>query len=81
MDYKIFIDGKETKASVKDIKITDRQGAQADEIKLIVLNSANLIVEKGQFLECSFGGFRSGNTSVLFSFNLKNFSNMIYPPV
>lgn len=64
MDYKIFIDGKETEASVKDIKIIDRQGAQADEIKLIVLNSANLIVEKGQFLECSFGGFRSGKMNI-----------------
>lgn len=64
MNYEILIDGKTINASVKEIEINDRQGAKADDIRLLILNSTDLNIVRGGDLECSFGGFRSGKMNI-----------------
>lgn len=60
MDYEVFISEKKLNASFKKTQTTDRQGAQADDSKFVILNDANINIEKGNSLEFSFGGYKSG---------------------
>ena len=64
MDYEVFIDGKKLAASISGVQATDRQGAQADDIRLLILNGAELEVERGSVLKLSFGGFSSGDMNI-----------------
>lgn len=64
MDYEVSIDGVKLSAEVKDIQISDRQGSQADDIRLIILNNEKQSVKRGSVLRCSFGGFSSGKMNV-----------------
>jgi len=64
MSYKVNLDGEELKADVKEVQITDRQGAKADEIRLTILNDTSDAVEKERGIECVFGGFKSGNMHI-----------------
>lgn len=64
MDYEVYIDGKKSNLNVKDIQITDRQGAQADSIRLLILNEQETEIDRGATIECTFGGFKSGKMNV-----------------
>jgi phage protein D len=64
MDYEVYVDGVKINSTIKAIQISDRQGAQADDIRLLILNDENLHIQRGSVLACSFGGFSSGNMNV-----------------
>lgn len=64
MDYEVYVNGKKSDLSIKDIQITDRQGAQADSIRLLILNEANTEIDRGATIECVFGGFKSGKMNI-----------------
>lgn len=64
MDYEVYIDGEKSSLNIKDIQITDRQGAQADSIRLLVLNEQGTEIDRGATIECSFGGFKSGKMNI-----------------
>lgn len=64
MDYEVLLNGEPFNARIEDIQITDRQGAQADDIKLTITNIENVSISKGSSLECVFGGFSSGKMNV-----------------
>lgn len=65
MDYEVLLNGKKIDNSIiKDTQVTDRYGAQSDDIKIVLLNNTSIEVQKGYTLECSFGGFRSGKMNV-----------------
>lgn len=60
MDYDILVNGERLNASVKKTQTIDRQGAQADDTKFVILNDANINIKKGDSLTLSFGGYKSG---------------------
>ena len=64
MDYELFIDGKKTELPIKTLHITDKHGAEADEIKITMLTNTDASISKGQRIACNFGGFRSGNMNI-----------------
>lgn len=64
MEYKIFIDGKEVELRTKEIEIADRQGSQADSIRVHILNDPTLQIDRGSLLECTFGGFKTGRMNI-----------------
>lgn len=64
MEYEVRIDGKKLVALTKGVQITDRQGAQADDIRLLIINDKEQVVKKGSVLTCSFGGFSGGRMNV-----------------
>ena len=64
MEYNVFIDGKEVKLKTKEIEIADRQGSQADSIRVHILNDPTLQIDRGSRIECSFGGFKSGRMNI-----------------
>ena len=65
MDFVTLIDNEKTSAEISRLQITDRQGAQADEITLEILNAdADGKIERGRSLEGNFGGFKSGKMHI-----------------
>lgn len=64
MDYEVLVDGKGLNGSIKKIQVSDRQGAQADDVKLVILNDTDTKIEKGSNLTVSFGGYNSGKMYV-----------------
>ena len=65
MDFETLLENKKTNAETLRLQITDRQGAQADEITLEILNSdVDVKIERGRTLEGNFGGFRSGKMHI-----------------
>jgi len=64
MEYKALIDGENFDATFEKFRITDRQGAQADEITLEILNEDFENIERGRELEGIFDGFKSGKMHI-----------------
>ena len=64
MDYEVYIDGKKVTASIEDIQVSDRQGSQSDDIRLIIVNDETQEIKEGSTLSCSFSGFSSGKMNV-----------------
>lgn len=68
MKYNILVDGKDVTEKiiiVNDVLfVTDRAGARADSIKMMISNTSELQIEKGRSVAVKFGGFTSGNMSV-----------------
>lgn len=65
MDFETLLENEKTSAEILRLQITDRQGAQSDDITLEILNSkAEGTIERGRSLEGNFGGFKSGKMHV-----------------
>lgn len=64
MDYDVYVNGKKSNLNIKDIELTDRQGSQADSIRLLILNEADTEIDRGSTIECVFGGFKSGKMNI-----------------
>ena len=64
MDFETFIENEKIDAEFDKLQITDRQGAQADEITLVILNGDIEGIERGRSLEGNFGGFKSGKMHI-----------------
>lgn len=64
MDYDVYINGEKSSLNVKDIQISDRQGAQADSMRFLILNESGVEVNRGATIECNFGGFKSGKMNI-----------------
>ncbi len=65
MDFETLFDNEKTGADIVKLNITDRQGAQADEITLEILNrDTEEKIERGHSIESNFGGFRSGKMHI-----------------
>lgn len=64
MDFKTLIEGKELDARIERIHITDRQGAQADDLKIEIVNDDHENIYRGNDIEGIFGGFKSGKMHI-----------------
>jgi phage protein D len=64
MSYEIQLESKKLNAEIKEVKITDRQGAQADEIRFTLLNDTSDTLTKEKRVECVFDGFKSGKMHI-----------------
>ena len=65
MDFATLIENKQITAELSKLQITDRQGAQADEITIEILNvNGEGEIERGLSLEGDFGGFKSGKMHI-----------------
>lgn len=60
MEFNTLFENEKINAEILKLQITDRQGAQADEITLEILNGDIEGIERGRSLEGNFGGFKSG---------------------
>lgn len=64
MNFATLLEGNKIDAEIVKLRITDRQGAQADEITLEILNGDSEGIERGRSLEGNFGGFKSGKMHI-----------------
>lgn len=64
MEYNTLLENEKISAEFAKVQITDRQGAQADEITLEILNDDIENVERGRTLEVNFDGFKSGKMRI-----------------
>lgn len=64
MDFETLLENEKTNAEFLKFQITDRQGAQADEITLEIINGDIEGIERGRSLEGNFGGFKSGKMHI-----------------
>ena len=68
MQYNIIIDGKDVTEQLKIIAdtlfVTDRAGAQADSIKMMIGSISDFHIVKGQSITVKFGGYTSGEMTI-----------------
>lgn len=68
MRYNIIVDGEDVTERLNIINdtlyVTDRAGAQADTLKMLIANDSEYQITKGQSMTVNFGGFKSGNMTV-----------------
>ena len=68
MDYKILVDGADVtdRISIVDdvLFVSDRAGAQADSIKLLMNNASDFQIAKGQKIAVEFNGYSSGKMTI-----------------
>lgn len=64
MEYEVTLNGKPLNAVIRDVQTVDRDGAMADDIRVVILNDTTTNIAEGDFLACSFGGYRSGEMSI-----------------
>lgn len=61
MEYEVTLNGKPLSAVIRDVQTVDRDGAMADDIRVVILNDTTTNIVEGDTLACSFGGYRSGD--------------------
>lgn len=68
MQYNIIVDGVDVTEQLEILDdtlfVTDRAGAQADNIKMLINSSSDLQINKGQAITVKFGGYTSGRMTV-----------------
>ena len=64
MEYETLLENEKIYADYAKLQVTDRQGAQADEITLEILNTDIEGIERGRSLKVAFGGFNSGKMHI-----------------
>ncbi len=64
MEFKTFIEGKTLDARIERIQITDKQGAQADDLRIEIVNDDHEGIERGGILEGIFSGYKSGKMHI-----------------
>jgi phage protein D len=68
MQYNIIVDGVDVTERLEIVNdtlfVTDRAGAKADNMKMLVSNMSDFQLQKGQRIAVKFGGFTSGNMTV-----------------
>lgn len=68
MEYNIIIDGVDVTDRLDILNdtlyVTDRAGAQADSIKMLINSASDFQISKGQYMTVKFGGFTSGKMTV-----------------
>lgn len=68
MKYNIIVDGIDVTERIEILNdtlyVTDRAGAQADNIKMLISNTSDLQISKGQSVTVKFGGYTSGKMTV-----------------
>lgn len=68
MQYNIIVDGIDVTERLEILNdtlyVTDRAGAQADNIKMMINSMSDLQISKGQSITVKFGGFTSGKMTV-----------------
>lgn len=68
MEYKIIVDGADSTEKITILNdvlyVSDRAGAQADNVKMLIDNTSALQISKGQAISVKFGGYTSGRMTV-----------------